>query len=117
MAFNSFGSCILYVQLWLLYLRILFQPNYSSSRNIDFPTYIILCKISNLIGLGNTLCLEEPPFTLINIHMSGQFSTHILVSIVSGIIISFPYVFWQIWSFVKPALYTNEIKLARYSFF
>ena len=99
--------------LAFVFKDIVFNQIILAPRNIDFPTYIILCKISNLIGLGNTLCLEEPPFTLINIHMSGQFSTHILVSIVSGIIISFPYVFWQIWSFVKPALYTNEIKLAR----
>ena len=45
--------------------------------------------------------------------MSGQFSTHIFVSIVAGLVISFPYVFWQIWSFVRPALYSNEMKLAR----
>ena len=45
--------------------------------------------------------------------MAGQFSTHIMVSLVVGFIMAFPYVFWEIWSFIKPALYSNEQKHAR----
>jgi sec-independent protein translocase protein TatC len=45
--------------------------------------------------------------------MAGQFSTHIMVSIVAGFIVAFPYVFWEIWRFIKPALHSNEKKHAR----
>ena len=48
-----------------------------------------------------------------NIKMSGQFSTHIVVSLVAGVIASFPYVFWEIWRFVKPALRTTEKNYSR----
>ena len=45
--------------------------------------------------------------------MSGQFSTHITTSFFAGFIIAFPYVFWEFWRFISPALYSNETKLAR----
>jgi sec-independent protein translocase protein TatC len=36
--------------------------------------------------------------------------THMMVSIVAGIIVAFPYLIWEIWSFIRPALYQNEKK-------
>ena len=42
--------------------------------------------------------------------MSGQFLTHMYISIVSGFILAFPYVLWEIWQFVKPAMKDNERK-------
>jgi len=76
-------------------------------KNPDFLTYRVLCNISEVI------CIEELPFILMNISMSGQFTNHIFVSAIAGFIIAFPYVFWEIWRFVKPALYTKESKHAR----
>jgi sec-independent protein translocase protein TatC len=45
--------------------------------------------------------------------MAGQFSTHIMVSLIAGLIVAFPYIFWEIWSFIKPALHSNEKGHAR----
>src|SRR6478609_6247244 len=42
--------------------------------------------------------------------MTGQFTMQVLASFVIGFIISFPYVFWEIWRFVKPGLRQNESK-------
>lgn len=72
----------------------------------DFFTYRVMCRISELI------CIDEIPFILMNINMSGQFTNHIFVSIIAGIIVSFPYVCWEIWRFVKPALHAKESKYA-----
>jgi sec-independent protein translocase protein TatC len=44
--------------------------------------------------------------------MGGQFNMHIWVSIVAGLIVAFPYVFYQFWSFITPALHSNEKKYA-----
>ncbi|QZT36311.1 twin-arginine translocase subunit TatC [Halosquirtibacter xylanolyticus] len=52
------------------------------------------------------------PIEIQNIMMSGQFSTHIKVSIVMGFILAFPYVFYQVWGFVRPALYNTEKRVA-----
>ena len=48
-----------------------------------------------------------------NISMSGQFSTHITTSIFAGFIIAFPYVLWEIWRFISPALHSNENSMAK----
>lgn len=49
--------------------------------------------------------------------MAGQFTTHITISIIVGLVIGFPYVFYQFWKFIKPALYIKERKYARLSVF
>jgi sec-independent protein translocase protein TatC len=59
------------------------------------------------------LCIKEAPFELMNIKMSGQFSTHIVSSLVAGFVCAFPYVFWEIWRFIKPALHGSEKKYSR----
>lgn len=82
-------------------------------KNTDFLTYQWFCNMSQLLGLGNKLCMGEIPLSLQNITMSGQFSTHIVVSFVGGFIIGFPYVIWEVWRFLKPGLRQNEQKLAR----
>ena len=35
---------------------------------------------------------------------------HIKISIIAGIIMAFPYIIFEIWKFIKPALYPHEIK-------
>ena len=82
-------------------------------KKIDFPTYRALCAISQYLGLGDTLCLTKSPFSLMNISMSGQFSTHITTSIFAGFIFAFPYVFWELWRFIRPALYDKETSMTR----
>jgi sec-independent protein translocase protein TatC len=45
--------------------------------------------------------------------MSGQFSTHIYISIIAGLVAASPVVFYQLWSFIAPALRTNERRNSR----
>ena len=53
---------------------------------------------------------------LVNIEVSAQFFVHLKVSFIVGAIIAFPYVIWEIWRFVAPALYDNEKKAVRKAF-
>jgi sec-independent protein translocase protein TatC len=45
--------------------------------------------------------------------MSGQFSYALMMSILGGIVLSFPFIFYQIWAFVKPGLKQNEKSVAK----
>lgn len=81
-------------------------------KSPDFWTYRMLCKASEKFGLSDLLCITDIPFDLINISMAGQFTTHIVVSIIVGFIVSFPYVVFEIWRFIKPGLYEGERKHA-----
>ena len=53
---------------------------------------------------------------LINIELSAQFFVYLKVSVLCGLVVAFPFVIWEIWKFVAPALYENEKKAVRGAF-
>ena len=103
-----FFSIIAFIFKHIVFDVVLLGPKYA-----DFPTYKVLCVISQYLGLDDAFCFLESPFSLMNISMSGQFTTHIMTSIFAGFVVAFPYVFWEFWRFIAPALHIHEAKLAR----
>jgi sec-independent protein translocase protein TatC len=91
----------------LIFDGILLAPKY-----VDFPTYRFFCWLSNVLFHDDSICLNDLDFELISTQMSGQFTTHIMVAFATGLILAFPYLLWEIWRFIKPALYSNEKKYA-----
>jgi sec-independent protein translocase protein TatC len=91
-----------------LFKSFVFDTVILAQKSADFWTYQLLCKFSYLIGNGDALCMEDMNFSLINITMSGQFSLHIMVSLVAGVILAFPYILFEIWRFITPALAKKE---------
>ena len=89
---------------------VVFDQVILAPKNTDFITYQLFCKFSHLLRLGEKLCFNEISFDLININMSGQFTTHIVVSVVAGFVAAFPYILFEMWSFVKPGLHGEEKK-------
>lgn len=78
-------------------------------KSSNFITYRILCKISQTVGLNDAFCMQgELPFAIQNTEMGGQFSMQMWVCIVVGVVAAFPYIVYEIWRFIKPALYSNE---------
>jgi sec-independent protein translocase protein TatC len=75
----------------------------------DFLTTQLLCGFADYVGVS-ALCLDNSKLEIINIKMSGQFLTHMYISIMAGVIVGFPYILHEIWSFIKPALKPNEKK-------
>ena len=81
-------------------------------KSADFPTYRLLCKSGQAIGV-DYFCFSELPFSIQSRKMAGQFSVHIWTSITAGFIAAFPYVLYQFWQFISPGLHRNERKMAR----
>ena len=73
----------------------------------EFITNRALCWVGKQLSL-NALCIDDMKLKIINIKMSGQFLTHMYISIVAGFIMAFPYILWEIWRFVRPAMHDNE---------
>lgn len=90
-----------------IFNEIIFDSIIIKPKNPDFITNILLCDFGDVVNI-KALCINSQPFEIININMAGQFSTHIMVSIVVGIIASFPYIFYEFWRFLEPALYPEE---------
>jgi sec-independent protein translocase protein TatC len=75
----------------------------------NFPTYGVICRIGRSLHLGNALCMQGIQLKLQSTEVSGQFSMWFSVILISGLILAFPYVFYQFWSFIKPALTKKEL--------
>ena len=78
----------------------------------DFLTFQLMCMAGEKLN-SEALCITELPFIIQSRKMTGQFSMHITSSFVLGLIFAFPYVFWEIWRFISPGLYSKERKHAR----
>ncbi|MFI5124068.1 MAG: twin-arginine translocase subunit TatC [Chitinophagales bacterium] len=83
----------------------------------NFLSVVGLCKLSHFLHMGNTLCLPAANVQLQTTAFGSQFISSITIAFVCGFIIAFPYIFWEFWRFVKPALSTKEIKSTRGSIF
>lgn len=101
------GAIVAFMFKNFIFDNIILAPN-----NPDFVTNRLLCRLADAVN-APALCINQDPIELISIKMSGQFTTHINISLVAGLIMAFPYVFWEFWSFFRPALYEKERKYAR----
>lgn len=78
----------------------------------SFPTYRLVCDIATALGSAE-FCIEEIDFVIQNTSMEGQVTVLIWACITGGIILGFPFILWELWKFVKPALYEKERKMAK----
>jgi sec-independent protein translocase protein TatC len=83
----------------------------------DFISYTGLCNLSHKLHLGDALCMPPIDIKFQFTTVSGPFTTAINVSMIGGIIVASPYIFWELWKFIKPALSPKEIKYSRGSIF
>ncbi len=105
-------AILIFTIVAFIFKGFIFDNVILAQKSSQFWTYRMFCLFSHLIGNGDALCMEDMSFSLINITMSGQFTIHIVTSMVVGIIIAFPYILFEIWRFITPALEKKERKKA-----
>lgn len=109
-------TILAFINKSFLFDEVIFGP-----KRPDFFTFNKLCQLSEFLNQKipgffsdpSLLCIggDFPP--LQNIDMAGQFTSHIMVSMIAGLVISFPYILFEMWKFIKPGLEKNEAKYAR----
>jgi len=102
------GAIVVFIAKDFVFDQIIFAP-----RRLDFVSFRAWCALGVWLGMGDSLCIKEINYSLQSTTMLGQFTTHLMVSFVGGIIIAFPYIFNQLWLFVKPGLRQQEISAVR----
>ncbi len=95
---------------------IVFDTIILAPKSPEFWSNRMMATMADLTGI-ESLRINDKPFQIINISMAGQFSTHIRVSLIAGLIASFPYIFYEVWRFISPALHENEKQHSRGSIF
>ena len=89
--------------------EFLFDTIILAPTDANFFTYRMMCKLSHFLNMGDALCMNGIEFSLINTTLSGQFTLHMWAAFVAGIVVGFPYLVWEAWRFIKPALTATEI--------
>lgn len=85
--------------------------------NDGFVSYRFLCNLGHSLGAGDALCLPAPQVQMQTTTFGGQFMGAISIAFVGGFVAAFPYIFWEFWRFIKPALTEKELKSSRGAIF
>ena len=108
---RSLAAIIILALAAFVFKEIVFDTIILAPKEPGFPTNRWLCQLGEILGLKR-ICINQDPFDLQTVKMAEQFSMHIIVSLVAGIVIAFPYIFWEFWRFIIPALYEKEKRTA-----
>ncbi len=100
------GAIIVFTKVEWVFDRIILGPAHN-----DFISYKWFCQLGKLLHYDG-FCLGEVNMKFQNTAVAGQFMMSLSVSLMLGFIIAVPYILWELWRFIKPALRESEIKMA-----
>src|SRR5882672_1253603 len=112
-AIRALLAVVIFTIAAFMYIEWIFENIVFAPAKIDFLTFRYMCKMGDLVGMRESLCVTELPFIIQSRNMTGQFMMSITGSFVIGLVIAFPYVVWEFWSFVRPGLETKERKFSK----
>jgi sec-independent protein translocase protein TatC len=98
-------ASVLFCYPEFLFDKVIFGPIKS-----DFITYRAFCKLGHLLNIGDDLCFGHYTFKLQSLGISDQFTSQLWIACVAGLIVGSPYVLWELWRFIRPALKEKERK-------
>ncbi len=101
------GAIVVFFNIEWIFDHIILGPSHSY-----FVSYQWLCSLGKALHT-DALCMGEMNLSFQNTELSGQFMTAFSSSFLIGFIVAFPYVFWEFWRFLRPALKPSELKHAQ----
>ena len=73
----------------------------------DFIVYREMCKISEYLPFLPDFCNQEYHVNIVNIKLASQFFTHMTTSFWLALLLTFPYLMYEVWKFISPAVYQS----------
>ncbi len=104
------AAIVIFMNIDWIYDNIILAPT-----KADFIAYGGLCRFGHWLHLGDSFCMPPVKIVFQVTEMNGTFNSAMNISMVGGVILAFPYIFWELWRFVKPALSAKEKKYGRTS--
>ncbi|NCD69203.1 twin-arginine translocase subunit TatC [Mucilaginibacter agri] len=104
-------AIIIFMIVAFIYYDFIFDTIIMGPKKPTFWTYRMLCKLGEALHRPG-FCIDKIPGKIINTEMAGQFTLEINSALIIGITLGFPYLLWEIWRFIKPALHEKERKAA-----
>jgi len=97
-------------------MKYLFDAVILAPCRYDFVLYKLMCKVTSAITFLPDFCDDTYNVHLFNVKMASQFFTHMSTSFWLAVLLTFPYLMYEVWRFVSPALYEHEKKNVRWVF-
>lgn len=95
-------AVVAFVAKNFIFDEIIFKPKLP-----EFWTNRMFAKMGDWLGT-ESIKINQSDLKLISIQMAGQFSVHMWTALIAGFILASPFVFFEFWRFIRPALYENE---------
>ena len=108
---RSLIAIMIFSVVAFIYITPIFDKIILGPTNPDFISYRLFCKLGKLLHIDN-LCMTDVAIDFQNTQLSGQFMMSLTSAMVFGFIMAFPYVAYEIWKFIKPALTEKEKKMS-----
>jgi sec-independent protein translocase protein TatC len=102
-------AIVVFATVAFIYKDIIFDNIILAPKSPGFATNAFFCWLGDKLSL-DYLCINNLNLKIINTDMSGQLTVHLYVSLIAGIVLAFPYLLWEIFRFIKPALKAHEKK-------
>lgn len=100
--FRMMGVLASVAVILFFFKNFLFDDVVLAPAGSDFLLY-------RLVGIDFSL-------SLVNLEVAAQFMIHMKVTFICALILTFPYLIYEIWKFIAPALYENEKNAVRGAF-
>ncbi len=100
-----------FISMYYLFDSVILAPTRS-----DFILYRVLCKLTKSIPLVPDFCDDTYLVNIFNVKLASPFFFHMSTSFWLALLMTFPYLVYEIWKFIRPALYDNERNNIRWAF-
>lgn len=114
--FRSGGALIVFAIVGFIFMPYLFENVVMAPTDSHFFLYRYLCKITSSVSFLPDFCDDTFHVDIININLASQFFTHMTTSFWLALILTFPYIAYEVWRFLKPALYSYERRSMKWAF-
>lgn len=110
------GVVVVLAVVLFWFMRDIFDRVILAPCRADFPIYRLFDHLEDLGIFAPENAGSDFHVELINIQLASQFFIHLSTSCWLALILAFPFIIYQIWRFIEPALYPNEKRNARAAF-
>ncbi|OIP00550.1 MAG: twin arginine-targeting protein translocase TatC [Bacteroidetes bacterium CG2_30_33_31] len=106
---RSVAAVVVFSVIAFFFKEFIYGTIILGPKSADFISNRLFCQLGHFLNT-DSLCINRVDFPIVNFELGGQFRSHMLITFVSGIIISMPYILTEIWLFIRPALSVKERK-------